>query len=319
MEYLIEKIKGADFEKEPFEHIYIENFFSDEDFKKLISEPDILLPTVSSDGELMEVLASNGYKVISFPGCIVDVADYLKWHSGRSKKLMNNSACEGFGMTFRLTQSKSEFIQKIQVFLASQEFNSAIAEKFGIDFDQCNVDGGIHKYLDGYEISPHPDIRRKAATFMVNINPHIDSELLNYHTNYMLFNPNREYVQKFWEGNSGVDRCWVPWDWCKTVKEQRKNNSIVLFSPSNDTIHSVKADYDHLAGQRTQLYGNLWYKEMPDTKVLEWESLDLHSSSKRIDETLSFSSKCFKSLPSPVQKFAKRMIKSKRDVLGRNY
>ena len=44
-------------------------------------------------------------------------------------------------------------------------------EKFGIEYQNCNIDGGIQKYLDGYELSPHPDIRLKAATFMVNINP----------------------------------------------------------------------------------------------------------------------------------------------------
>ena len=51
--------------------------------------------------------------------------------------------------------------------------------------------------------------------------------------------------------------------------------SIVLFSPSNDTLHGVKADYNHLYTQRTQLYGNLWYKESSVDKTLEWEQLDL--------------------------------------------
>ena len=36
-----------------------------------------------------------------------------------------------------------------------------------------------------------------------------------------------------------------------------KNNSIVIFKPSVDTLHAVKMKYDHTKFQRTQLYGNL--------------------------------------------------------------
>jgi hypothetical protein len=34
----------------------------------------------------------------------------------------------------------------------------------------------------------------------------------------------------------------------------------VIFAPSSGTLHAVRAHYDHLAGQRTQFYGNLWYE-----------------------------------------------------------
>ena len=54
-----------------------------------------------------------------------------------------------------------------------------------------------------------------------------------------------------------------------------------MFSPSCSTIHAVKADYNHLLGQRTQLYGNLWYKEITTLKRLEWESLDLINDQKQ--------------------------------------
>ena len=87
-----------------------------------------------------------------------------------------------------------------------------------------------------------------------------ESEKLDHHTHYMKFKKAYSYIEEFWEGNPDVDRAWVPWDWATTVKQQFKNNSIVLFSPSNSTLHSVKANYDHLITQRTQLYGNLWFK-----------------------------------------------------------
>jgi len=77
-----------------------------------------------------------------------------------------------------------------------------------------------------------------------------------------------------------MERCWVPWDWCTTVKQQTQNNSIVILSPSFDTIHAVKASYCHLEGQRTQLYGNLWYKEgkkqrfISSNRRLDWWDFD---------------------------------------------
>ena len=33
--YLIEKINKSDFKYEPFKHIYIEDFFKEDDFKKI--------------------------------------------------------------------------------------------------------------------------------------------------------------------------------------------------------------------------------------------------------------------------------------------
>lgn len=272
--YLIDKIDSAPISTEPFRHIHIADFFSPEDFAAIIAGSQITLPRAEDDSDLFDKLFAAGYRVIEFPGCITDKRQYLRWHSGRGSAT-HHTACEGFGMTLRMTEPHSDILRNLRDFLASDEFNTAIARRFGIDLADCTVDGGIQKYLDGYEISPHPDIRRKAATFMVNINPGEGSEAREHHTHYMKFKPERSYVQSFWEGNEDVDRCWVPWDWCETMAEQRDNNSIVIFSPSNDTLHAVKARYPHLDHQRTQLYGNLWYKEDPAEKDLRWEKFEL--------------------------------------------
>lgn len=106
---------------------------------------------------------------------------------------------------------------------------------------------------------------------MVNINPGRMSETQTHHTHFLRFRPTYKYVQAFWEGNPQLDRCWVPWGWCETAKIQDRNNSIVIFSPNNDTLHGVKARYDHLAYQRTQLCGNLWYHELPTQGMPCWE------------------------------------------------
>lgn len=274
-DYLIEKVTFAEFDEEPFRHIYIEDFFSPEHLAAITSSDEIGAPEADDDRSLIDSLEAKGFRPIEFPGCVTDVDRYLDWRAGGKSK--HHTACEGFGMALRLYDIRSPILKSINDFIGSEEFNRAIAHKFGVDYDACVVDGGIQKYLDGYEISPHPDIRKKAATFMVNINPSPRSQGMDHHTHYLKLKPERQYVQSFWEGNETVDRCWVPWAWADTVKQQCANNSIVLFSPANDTLHGVKANYDHLVTQRTQLYGNLWYKQTPAKSGLEWEDLDLVS------------------------------------------
>ena len=47
------------------------------------------------------------------------------------------------------------------------------------------------------------------------------------------------------EGNLSIERM-ATMELGKTVFQQVKNNSIVIFSPNNDTLHAVKANYNHL-------------------------------------------------------------------------
>lgn len=272
-DYVTEKVLAAPKTTEPFEHIYIEDLFTADDFAEITNSPDINIPAAHDDDDLFAKLDDHDYHIIEFPGCVQDKDAYLNWHRARSKDTRTNTACEGFGMTLRLTRPRSNVIQELNQFLASESFNRAVASRFGVEYDECTIDGGIQKYLDGYEISPHPDIRRKAATFMVNINPHANSEGLEHHTHYLRMKPDYDYVREFWQNEEDFERAWVPWDWCDTVKTQPRNNSIVLFSPSSGTVHGVKANYNHLAGQRTQLYGNMWYKKSAMLRKAEWEQL----------------------------------------------
>lgn len=277
--YLTKKIMDSDFIAEPFKHIYIEDFFSKEHLNEILNSTEISAPAATNDKELIQGLIDKGFNPISFPGCVTDIKKYINWHE-KGKSTTFHSACEGFGMALRLFRFKSDILRELNDFLASEEFNKAIAKKLGIDFSQCIIDGGIQKYLDGYEISPHPDIRKKAVTFMVNINPSSDSENMNHHTHYLKFKDSYTYIKQFWSGNNQIDRSWVPWHWTETIKQQTKNNTIVLFSPSDDTMHGVKSDYNHLITQRTQLYGNLWYKTDSKLSSLQWEDLDLVNPKK---------------------------------------
>ncbi|WP_340297157.1 MULTISPECIES: hypothetical protein [unclassified Roseobacter] len=278
--YIIEKLEKEKFACEPFTHVEIKNVFSDEHFSELISSCDIYLSPQRSDKDLIKALETQGYASINFPGSVTDSDHYISWRKSKGTgrdKIINpnmNTACEGFGYVMRLYQVNSPIVAAVQSFFGSSEFHEAVAKKFNIT---ANViyDGGVQKYLDGYEISPHPDIRKKAATWMVNINPTVNSDLLNYHTHYMKFKKVRKYVQALWEANRDIERAWVPWDWAATCKVQDANNSMVLFAPSDNTLHAVRADYDHLITQRTQIYGNLWFHKSEASKGLKWEELDV--------------------------------------------
>jgi len=275
---LLDKIRNAPELKDPFTHLHLDDFFDERDFRDIVSAPEVNLEPQPSDERLFQALFERGYEIIGFPGCIGDERVYLEWHKEKRRQVShNNTACEGFGVALRLTKPRSPVIAELLQFLGSPEFQKTLAEKFAIDQARVYYDAGLQKYLDGYEISPHPDVRKKALTFMVNLNPHGRSETLEYHTHYMRFREAYRYVQAYWEGNPGKERCWVPWEWCETSKVQTRNNSIVAFSPRNDTIHAVKARYDHLTTQRTQLYGNLWYHQSVTDGYPAWEEFVIES------------------------------------------
>ena len=208
-DYLLDKIRLAPVTSCPYDHIYIGDFFNAEHLSAITAAPEIRLSGVGSDQQLFDSLFANGYKIIDFPGCITDREAYMRWHKDKNREhRQNNSACEGFGMTVRLTDPRSDVLNELLHFMGTDAFEDALAGRFGIDQSNVRRDFGIQKYLDGYEISPHPDIRQKALTYMVNINPSKASEGADHHTHYLKFRPEYKYVQAYWEGNRDVNRCW---------------------------------------------------------------------------------------------------------------
>lgn len=279
LNYLLDKINNSILLHKPFKHLYIENFFSDKDFDNIINDEQIRIPIASNDSNLIDILQNKGYGIIKFPGSITSKNKYVEWHRDKKPQDLINP-CEGFGLVLRLQKFNSQgLLETIDNFLKEDAFNKCIAQKFGVALDETTRDCGIQKYLDGYEISPHADSRRKALTYMVNINTCDNSEDINYHTHYCIFKNNTKYVQDLWNSRSDIARHWVPWDWCETTKKQTHNNSIVIFSPDNDTMHAVKTDYNHLSCQRTQLYGNLWYKRKPKGIPYDWKKLKAYKES----------------------------------------
>ena len=304
--YLIDKINATTIDHTPFAHIQINDLLTPEHFAQLIAAPEIAVQSPPSDAQLFDALFAAGYKVISFPGCITNHKTYIDWHRDKSANHRhNNTACEGFGITLRLMTPASGILHELDAFMASAPFQQALAAKFSIDLDAVYYDGGVQKYLDGYEISPHPDIRRKALTYMVNINPAPNSESVEHHTHYLKFRDEYAYVQHYWEGHPNEDRCWVPWEWCEVVRVQRENNSMVIFSPRNDTMHGVKANYDHFTNQRTQLYGNLWYRDAPSLAMADWEDFVIHTHAHAAP---SLANSIRSAIPKPVKNFIRKTI-----------
>jgi hypothetical protein len=274
-DYILDEIHNAKFDDGPFRHIYIEDVFQSRHFAEIVRAPEVNLRRVDDDEELISELYANNFKEIAFPGTTTNIAAYLKWHKNPQKQQnLNQETTEGFGVTLRLRRATSgSILGDIMQFFDAPQFWECAAAKFGIKLAETRIDTGLQKYLDGYEISPHPDIRKKALTFMININPARNSEDFEYHTHYLRFRPERDYIREFWSRHEHLDRCWVPWAWCETVKRQARNNSMVMFAPANDTLHAIKASYGHLATQRTQYYGNLWFKESPVQKGTTWRDL----------------------------------------------
>jgi hypothetical protein len=285
-DYLIEKIQTSRFLGNPFWHLEIDDFFSDEHFTAIVNAPEIRLDLAVNDRNLISMLRQLTYRQIEFPGTATSIADYLAWRENPHRRHTNVDTCEGFGLTFRLGRAMpGGIVELLNVFFTSERFLECLMDKFGQSGADVRPDIGLQKYLSGYEISPHPDVRAKALTYMINVNPDDSSERQDYHTHYMRFKPERAYVEAYWRGNPQDDRCWVPWSWCETVKRQTRNNSIVIFAPTDNTLHAVKANYDHLPAQRTQFYGNLWYRRIDKTGKPVWHDFEIKPSRERRPRT----------------------------------
>ena len=274
-DYICDKITAATFDPHPFRHLVIESFLSEEHFTLITSCRQIALPVQPSTEALIKTLLRNGYKVQAFPGCTTDIADYIK----RLKKNdwpIDKVKLEGYGMAFRLVEGRDQTIARLISFLNGPAFKSALEKKFGITREN-RIETAIQKYLSGYEISPHPDVRSKCLTYLLNINTSEEASGLPIHTHLLKFKPEREFIYSFWENNPEFNRCWVPWDWCTSVKTISMNNAFVVFQAHDRSLHAIKLRYDHTKFQRTQIFGNLWHTDVPIGGQLaaEYEEFDI--------------------------------------------
>jgi len=273
-DYLISRIVHADVAELPFPHLHLKEFLHEDDFDELTQSADVRLPPAADLEELFGHLDRAGYRAVDFPGCTSSREEYTRWIAEQATPKKTHKACESQGMALRNVRMTSPLTVELDEFFRSQEFLDAARAKFDITAP-TEVDAGLQKYLHGYEISPHPDVRHKALTWMLNVNPDPRAADQEFHTHYMTFKPEWSFIGTLWEHNPKLETCWVPWDWCSTAARQRDNNSLVMFSPRWDTLHAVKAHYDHLPSQRTQFYGNLWYAREPNLLATKFHDFDL--------------------------------------------
>ena len=271
--YILEKIQNAEIIKYPFPHLDIKNFLSKEHLELVINEKQIHFEKKNTHDEIYEELINNGWEILDFPGCTSNWNDY-KNYIQNDKKYSSSEPVENVGITFRLYNYQNNCIKNLIEFMNSNEFHETLKEKFNINED-TEIITAIQKNLTGYEISPHPDIRRKCMTYLLNINNNKEIENLDCNTHLLEFKDKYKYIPKYWEKNINVQRCWVPWSWCNTIKTMSENNSMVIFHPDNNppTLHAIRLKYNHLKYQRTQIYGNLWYKKPPKTRLSNYKEL----------------------------------------------
>lgn len=277
MRQYLRKILAAPFQEEPFEHLYIQDFLDHDDFREMQTCPRNRLPRYSDTRQLIDGLRANHYSPIAFPGCVEDVGAYIEaYESGRfdSRDPEHQHVVESYGMAFlqNVSTNPSPRIRDLLGFLNSDAFHQVLRHKFGIVERPTRLSSTVQKYLSGYEISPHPDIKPKALTFLLNINPYDEMEAEDLHTHLLKFLPEYDYVKRYW-AEGYCERDWVPWTWCQTVSRAVHNNALLVFRPNDDTLHAVRLNYDHLKWQRTQVYGNLWYTDAPprQPKVPYWQ------------------------------------------------
>lgn len=255
--YLSQKIDEAKFEHAPFKHILIEDFLSEEHLQNVLQDQQIHFGEVRSTEELIERLFEEGYKIQNFPGCTSDWREYLGHYNNNSFPTgRKGTPIESYGVTFRLHSYNNPATRRLVEYLNGAEFKSMLEKKFEIEEDTTIITA-IQKNLSHYEISPHPDIREKSLTYLLNINKDSSVDEYDIHTNLLRFKKEWEPIKEHWATSFKANTTWVPWDWCESVVRTNKNNSIVMFRPSVDTLHAVRMKYDHTKFQRTQLYGNL--------------------------------------------------------------
>lgn len=273
--YILDKIMDADFQTNPFKFIYLEDFLSAEHFDIITNDSQVKTDNIENTETLMKVLQEKTYKPIPFPGCTTDINAYLDWYNGKdvAKPGHAHGLIEGFGLAFRLQEIKNNTINNLLTFFNSNEFYQTLMDKFEkpVNRSQTYVETGLQKYVSGYEISPHPDIRKKVLTYMLNVNPNENAESMGLDTDFMVFKESKRHLYDVWANEPEADRFWVPWDWCETVWKQNKNNSITIFAPDNDSLHAVRLNYDHCVTQRTQIYGNVWFNNSSVKRRPTWK------------------------------------------------
>lgn len=232
MDYIIDKIKKSEIIDRPFPHIIISNLLEENDLIDILNIINI--------DNLHSI--DKKYTKVQYPGAKNTNDDIITRPTGT-------------GCVYSL---KQEYYKKVKLndILNSVEFKEALFNKLNIS---KNIDGWnvhqINKDLNGYEISPHPDITGKVITYQINLSN--TDELNNYDLSTKFHSIKSEYLNNIDKLKIKKNRPWGKWEWFDEGKSiPYEKNTFMAFAPSDISYHSVKLqDYPQEKYQRTMLRG----------------------------------------------------------------
>ena len=233
MNYILKKIEDAVIIEKPFPHIIIPNLLEDDNLTNIIDNIEI--------DNLNEI--EKKYTKVHYPGA-----------KSTNEKLTNRPT--GIGLVYALKEEYSKNNIELNTILTSKDFKEVLFKKFKIP---TNIDGWnvfqINKDLNGYEISPHPDITGKVITYQINLS-NMDT-LDNYDLGTKLHRIKPECLKYIKEISSIKKRPWGKWEWFdEGISIPYKQNTFMAFAPSDISYHSVKLEnYPQEKCQRTMLRG----------------------------------------------------------------
>ena len=128
-DYLIAKIENAEFNLEPFSHIIIEDFLSDEHFDEITASPQLNKGKFSNTREMLECFLDDGFEIVTFPGCIRSVDEYVEFFDGGAVKVKNRliegygrGVVQSYGMAIGIKEHKENSTKDLLSFVNSSKF-----------------------------------------------------------------------------------------------------------------------------------------------------------------------------------------------------
>lgn len=272
-DYVLKKIENAPIITDPYPHIIISNFLSDNDYDNLLYSHHIdiydksclHIPKVNTYNELKSKLQYAGWEPISYPGAV----------SGKTgSDLLNRPT--GKGLVYKLVDKKADGENGIRTYLdmfltrtdntlnntSVNTFINTLLNKFKY---ANNIGWNVYEYnkdLNGYEISPHPDVSGKLVTYQLNLAP--DNLLAEYNLATRLLKLRPEYTDEIEKLAKTRARPWGLWEWFdETSSVPFIGNTFFAFPPTNDTYHAVKLEeYPEKIQQRTMIRGFILSNEL---------------------------------------------------------
>lgn len=210
----------------------------------------LTLPIVATREELRLELFDKGWVPISYPGAI---------EGNRGSNLLSRPT--GKGLVYKLADKCADKPDGIRTqlhnFLVGKDSQVAnvLLAKFGLEVNSGWNTYEYNKDLNGYEISPHPDVSGKLVTYQLNLAK--DEKLARYNLATRLLKLKLDHYDDVTKLSKTRDRPWGLWEWFNEITSVPfVGNTFFTFAPSDNTYHAVKLqEYPENEQQRTMIRG----------------------------------------------------------------